>query len=345
MMWDDVPFEERARFMRNNVMELSRDIAQGFTPADCRGFESFRRLLLEIYAAPDAFPGEDPLERFHDLSYSTQLFFSALATAGEAAENGEALYVTKKDFKQAYKKPGLAPFAVLPSFGVRFAFTKKGQPVDSFGACDAFLVDFPRGEGIAAALKHMAAHYAGVDHKREYAEALVMLGKADFDRLALGRPALREEIDPLRPDILRSAGASASLYEELIRQGQSLGFTSQCYLQRYANPTWNVNLYEGRKLRIKSVWCESRNYIHLPVPFDQAEPVIQNRRQYHPAVRAAIERFGCVNCGRCQAGKPVNFKKIDHITICTGHGESSTIFMELKSPQELNSLLEIIRSL
>lgn len=345
MMWDDVPFEERAAFMKDNVMEPSAELQRAFAPATWPGFGHFRQLLLEIYGTPGAFPGEGPLERFHALSYSTQLFFSALASAGEPVEDGGGLRVEKAAFKQLYKKPSPAPFEVLPGFGVEFAYTKKGAAAALYAVCDAFTVRFSQREGIPAALKEMARHFAEVDHKAEYAEALVMLGKADYDRLVLGRPAIREDIDPLRPDILRSTGGLAPLYREVIARARGLGYSTVSYMQRYANPTWNINVVEGKKLRLKSVWCEGRGFVHLPVPYERAGEVIRDRRRYHPGVQAAIERFGCVKCGRCQAGKKVQFQKVDGITVCNGHGESCTVFMELQNMDEVSSLLGLMEGL
>ena len=342
MMWEDVPFEARAAFLQANVMELSEELKNAYAPQANPGFENFRGLLLSLYESPGAFGGEDALERFHALTYTTQLFFSAIATVGHLSEDGEGLYLLKADFKKVYKKPCNIPFDILPGFGVDFAYEKKGKAVDSFAACDAFTVGFSYGQGIAGVLKQMSEQFHAVDHKKEYTEALVMLGKADFDRLVLGASALREDIHPLRPDILRSAGEAQNLYQELVRLALAEGFTSLCYLQRYANPTWNVNFYQGKKLRLKTMWCMQRNFIYVPVPFAKAEAVIQNRQKYHPRIREAIERFGCVNCGRCKAGKPVKFLTADGITVCTGHNESSTICLELRSPEEAESLFHVM---
>lgn len=342
MMWEDVPFEARIGFMKANVMELSGEITAVYDPEIYPGFRNFRELLLSLYGKPDAFCGADALERFHALTYCTQLFFSAIAVSGSLFGDGEALYLSKADFKKNYKKSGTMPFDILPGFGVAFEYEKKDETVDSYAACDAFTVRFPDGQGIAWVLKQMAEQFPTVDHKQEYSEALVMLGKADFDRLVLGKSALREDIDPLRPDLLQSAGGAEDLYQEIVKLSLAESLTSLCYLQRYANPTWNVNFFQGKKLCLKSIWCLERNLIYVPVPFSKAEAVILDRQRYHPGVREAIERFGCVNCGRCKAGKAVKFLTVDGITVCSGHNESSTIMMELQSPEEAASLFRVM---
>lgn len=345
IFWDDMPFAARAQFMRDNVMGLSEDFVAAYEPERNPGFSAFQALLLELYGAPEAFSGEDDLARFHALSYATQIFFSAMAQAGILTEDGQSLEIDKADFKKAYKKPSNAPFEILPHFGVDFAYRKKGKPVASYAQCDAFTLSFPQRMGIAGALKRMAKRFGEVDHKREYAEALVMLCKADYDRLVLGRPAIREEIDPLRPDIVRATGEGSVLYEEIARRAAALGLGSSVSIQRYANPTWNVNFLRGKKLRLKTIWCEGRNYMHVPVPFAKAEDVIRSRDGMAPQVRAAIERFGCVNCGRCKSGGNVKFLKVDGITVCSGHGESSTLFISVTSSEEIASIFEVIASL
>lgn len=342
MFWDDTPFEARARFMRDNVMELSEEFVRACDPDQLDGLCQFRELLLEIFAEPEAFEGADALERFHTLTYSTQIFFQAAAMAGATVEEGKTLRVEKAAFKKAYKKPGSAPFEILPRFGVSFTYLKKENPADSYAACDAFLLRFPQREGIAAALIRMAARFAQVDMKREYAEALVMLCKADYDRLILGRPALREAINPLRPDIVRATGDGAPLYQAVVRRAAELGLKTSASIQRYANPTWNINFLHGKKLRLKTIWCEGRNFVHVPIPFAHAEAVIRGREGMPPRVRAAIERFGCVNCGRCKKQTDVQFLRVDNITVCDGHGESSTVFLSFESPDEIDAVFDVM---
>lgn len=345
MFWEDTPFESRARFMLDNVMALSPEFQQAYDPQQHPGFGAFRDLLVDIYSTPDAFPGENTLERFHALTYSTQVFFSAVAEVGVLAEDGQALQVAKPDFKKAYKKPSNAPFDILPDFGVEITYQKKEKAVSSYQACDAFTLRFPGREKIAEALKQLAAHFDEVDKKGEYAEALVMLCKADFGRFMLSRPAWREEIDLLRPDIVRSTGEGSSLYLEIVRRSVLLGLNTSASIQRYAVPTWNINFLQGKKLRLKSIWCEGRNLLQVPIPFAQADPVIRNRHQMPPGIQAAIERFGCVQCGRCKTSKDVKFLQVDDITICTGHGESSTIFITLTSLEEVGAIFDIISTL
>lgn len=345
MFWDDVPFALRARFMLDNVMELSDDFTEAYSPAEHPGFAAFRALLVDLYATPDAFQGGDDLQRFHALSYTTQVFFPAIAQTGEADGAGDTLHVRKPDFKKAYKKPGNTPFDVLPQFGVTFSYTKGGKPASTYAACDAFAVRFPAGSGIAAALKCIAPNLPGVDHLREYADAPVMLCKADFDRLVLGHSALRGEICLLRPDIVRATGEGAPVYTDIVHRAQALGLNTSASIQRYANPTWNINFLRKKQLRLKTIWCEGRNFVHVPVPFGKAEAVIQNRQAMPLRVREAIGRFGCVQCGRCQKGAKVQFLTVDGITICSGHGESSTLFLGLETLQDVAAVFDIIASL
>lgn len=345
MFWDDTPFESRAQFMLDNVMALSEEFLQQYDPEKHPGYGAFRSLLIEIYSKPEVFLGENELERFHALSYATQVFFFAAAEVGTLIEDGESLHLSKADFKKVYKKPSNAPFDLLPHFGIEFEYSKKEKPASGYATCDAFILRFPGRPKIAEALKQMSPHFAEVDLKLEYAEALVMLCKADFSRFLSGRPALRGDIDLLRPDIIRSTGKDSALYQETVRQSVLLGLNISASIQRYANPTWNINFLQRKKLRLKTIWCEGRNYIHLPIPFAQAEPIIKNRHQMPPRIQAAIERFGCVQCGRCKNSKTVKFLRMDNITICTGHGESSTIFMGMESLEEVEAVFGIVAAL
>lgn len=345
MFWDDTPFEARIRFMLDNVMAPSGDFLQAYQPDAAAGYLQFRELLLDIFAAPAAFEGADALARFHALTYSTQVFFPAVIEAGAVIEDGRALHVSKAAFRKAYRKPSTAPFDTLPKFGALFEYTKKGQIVASYAACDAFTLRFPNREGILGALAQLTARFAEVDKKGEYAEPLVMLCKADFDRLLLGRPALRETVDPLRPDIVRATGDGGALYQAVVQRAKEIGLLSSISMQRYANPTWNINFLRGKKLRLKTIWCEGRNFLHVPIPFDKAEAVIRGRESMPPRIQAAIERFGCVGCGRCQQGNAVRFLHVDGITVCTGHGESSTIYLSLETAEEVRAVSDIIASL
>jgi hypothetical protein len=183
---------------------------------------------MDIYNNIDTYKTDDPLEGYHNITYTANLFLVAVAVAGEVVTNGEESYMTvnKSEFKQVYKKEIAFSMKALEKYGVYFEYYKNNKMVTEYKACNHFDVHFECLKYIPEALKYLAVAFEHVDKKNEYGEAIVMFGKADYERLVLKKSRLRKNINPLRLDMVKSAGNKVELYGGLATALLKLGLST-----------------------------------------------------------------------------------------------------------------------
>lgn len=339
MIGDHLSFEQRARFLKNNLCDFP-DVGKQDQITD--GLSSLREILENIYGDPASYSASGPLESYHKMTYTT-LFLYTVGVAGELKTNeeGHYLFLNKADFKKSFKKTSLLPFEVLPKYGVSFSYFKGVQPVSSYKTCDSFAVRF-KNPNTAAALNAVSVNFDGVDAKTETADSVGMFEKADYSRLYLNRKEPRESARPLRKDIIRSAGGKKEVYVRLAEELLSCGLSTVCYYNRYCCPCWNVNFMIKKMMVCKLMVFDDYIALNVPVPLKAAENVILNRRKYSPSVREAVEKFDCIHCGKCQNEE--NITLVDGVKLCSGRVEARAIYMDLASIEDSKSIASIIEN-
>ncbi len=337
MIGDHLGFEQRARFLKSNLCDLPEF---GKQDQITNGLFSLRGILEQIYNDPARYSAADPLESYHNMTYTT-LFLYAAGVAGvlRADETGLSLILNKTDFKKTFKKTSLLPFEALPKYGVSFRYFKNGQTVSSYKACDSFAVHFEN-PNTAAALNAVSENFSGVDAKTETADSIGMFEKADYSRLYLNKKEPRESADPLRKDIVRSAGGKKEVYIRLAEGLLSRRLSTACYYNRYCCPCWNVNFMMKKTMVCKLMIFDGYIVLNVPVPLKAAEEVILNRREYSPSVRNAVEKFDCIHCGKCKNEE--NIRLVDGVKLCSGRAEARTVYMDLDSVEDSKSIVSII---
>lgn len=338
MIGDHLSFERRVHFLKNNLCDFP-DFGKQDQITD--GLFSLHGILEKIYGDPANFSdAAGPLESYHNITY-TVLFLYAVAAAGEPGEreDGNDLILNKADFKKVFKKPSLLPFEVLPEYGVSFSYFKNGQNVPSYKTCDSFAVCFEN-PNTAAALKSIAGNFDGIDAKAETADSVGMFEKADYSRLYLNKKEPRESAGPLRKDIVRSAGGKKEVYVRLAAELLNRGFSAVCYYNRYCCPCWNVNFMMKKTMVCKLMIFDGYIALNVPVPLKAAENIIPARRAYSTAVREAIEKFDCIQCGKCKNEE--NIRLVDGVHLCSGRAEARSIYMDLETAEESENIASII---
>ncbi|ULQ60332.1 hypothetical protein K7I13_03215 [Brucepastera parasyntrophica] len=340
MFMDDISFERRARFLRNNVREWKGNIFRDkngseLTEELAGGLRDIRRLVTRIYDDYDFYSNGNDLKSFHNISYTVRFLYSAAACGVSVERDGQmVLLCDKMEFKGIYKKQNMLPFEALQRYGITVRYLKTGKEVPSYKNCSQFEINFGNSGSAVQALILLAEKFSSVDEKKEYGDAITMFAKADYDRLVSGEPAFRECIDPLREDILNSAAGKRDLYCLLAEKLLKTADVTSCYYQRYACPFWNINFMQNKKLICKTMLFDDYLQVHVPFSFAKAEELVRNKNRYPSAIKTAIEHFDCISCGKCSASSHDNIRIIEGVRLCTKRTDARTIYMELRAPDE-----------
>ncbi|WP_105616349.1 hypothetical protein [Vallitalea okinawensis] len=344
MFGDGIPFTERAKFLLNNVRDLPNDLITACDNETVIGLADLRDLLLEIYRDVDTYIVSDHLESYHNITYTANLFLYAISLTGEIKKKDDEYYlsVPKDVFKKVYKKSVFFPLVALEHYGIYFEYFKEDKIVNNYKRCNWFDIHFKDSNNLALALNFLSNSFDSVDNKTEYGDAISMLAKADYSRLVMKISANRERVSPMRSDIVNSV-LNKSVYIRFVTRLLDIGLSTSIYYQRYCCPFWNISFLKDKKKLICRVQIFS-NCIRLffPIPQNTLENLVINRKKYPQSIMSAIEKFGCVSCGKCKRKGESYLKVIDGVNCCYGHADARTIYLSLENEEEVHAILEII---
>ena len=345
MFGDGISFDKRANFLLKNVCDLPNNLNTVCDIEVISGLSDFRKLLLTIYNDIITFKVNDPLESYHNLTSTANLFLYAISIVGELKkENSEYYFSVLKDrLKKEYKKSTTFPLKALENYGISFTYYKDDKIVKSYRSCKHFCIHFNDSPTIALALNFLSSTYKNINHKTEYGDVITMFAKADYERLVLKLSGSRDKISPLRSDIVNTIPLKKNIYTSFVSQLLNMGLATSCYYQRYCCPFWNINLLKGKKLICKTQVFGDYIHIAVPVPISCAESLIVNRKKYPHSITSAVERFNCVSCGKCKKTGKSYMSIIDGVKCCSGHSEAITIYMTLKNMEEVDAITHLIK--
>jgi hypothetical protein len=83
---------------------------------------------------------------------------------------------------------------------------------------------------------------------------------------------------------------------------------------------------------------------HIPVPKNNLEQLVSERKKLPETIQRQIEKFGCISCGKCTKDGKLYLRMIDGVKCCFGRAEASTIYLDLTSMDEVNAIVEIIKN-
>jgi hypothetical protein len=353
----DVTVGERMRFMAVNIRAVPPDLdamCNGQEAAIVDGLLTFRSLLARIYAAGDVLEGKDDKARFNSL-YETMLLLYTCTVFGEltSREGQPAIEIDKATLLSLYKRGRLSKkTALLGHHGLEMAWLSASGDRVSQSKAVILSMTFPRETELIPAMRYLGTRINGLEpidqgqdgkKPRPYthfsfesiSNKLSIFGKADFEAAFMGTALARDELDPLREDVVATMGkygpAWTRLVDKLMKQ-YGLGCFGGFYFGQ-----WGISFHQKRKrpFLIFAMTYE-RLGIELTVPVDAAEAVIMQRKTYSEPIHTRIEAFHCVQCPKECAGR--NLLKIDGVSLCTGRAEARRIYLEISSGEDWDSI-------
>ena len=346
MLFQSSPFEVRAAFLYRNVCDFPNDLtADRIEDPDpeeiVEGLRYIRQLLLDIYADTACYRLEDDLESYHRLT-QTVLFLYMAGAHGELNREGEVsfLRLNKASVRAHFKKPAAFPLNALQNYGFYFEYEKNGRRVESYSACDAVCMYNESCPSLFQALTFVVCRIPAMDSKKDFAMQTDVFMRADYETILLGGGRRKEDIDPMRPEILRSLGERAEWWKGLVQAlVQEQGLKTSCKFWSYCTPHWIIHLQcKGKPVCIFTIHTDGL-FFEMSAPYDRLAAMAQEKDTLVPAVRTGMEKFGCIQCGRCGGESIIS---INGISLCEKEPWARRFELEIASQEEAQALLGLV---
>ncbi len=321
MLFQSSPFEERAAFLHRNVCDFPAELTPDKIESADReeiieGIQYLRQLLLDIYADTTAYRAKDDLESYHHLT-QTVLFLYMAGAYGELMREGEVsfLRLAKPLIRKHFKKPAAFHLDALQNYGFYFEYFKNDRSTGTYQSCDTVCVYNESCPSFFTALVYFACRIPAMDNKKDYAMQGDLFIRADFETVLLGGGKRKEDIDPLRPEIVRTLGPKAEWWKELmLTLTQEGGLKTSCKFWSYCAPNWTIHLIKkGKTACIFTLYTDSI-FFEWSAPYDLMAQLAREKEQLPPAIRQCMEGFGCIRCGRC-GGESITM--VNGVPLCT----------------------------
>ena len=318
--------ENQATFYFRNVCDYDPNIKSEavLTESLITGFTEFNDLLRTIYQDWHSYEIStvasertkigimtDELENYHNLTYTLDCLFT-IATVGENCSEGEVQYlnINKSLFKNDYKKSVALPFDMLEKYGFYFNYYKSDEEVTDYKRCDRFHAYYENGSFLIEAIKFIAGRLAGMEKKKEMPDKVAFM-LADYYFILTG--AVNQ--NPMQKSILKTLGSLSGLWEQLVRVAQDeCGLAADSSFNPYVFPNRTITFKQNKKTICKFGINVDRLNVRLPLSFETAKTLISKRSALPQIVNQNIDRFGCVNCGKCE--NKANIVMIEGVPLC-----------------------------
>lgn len=215
-------FEERLRFFKLNVCdfpeELSHSQIKHKEPEQViEGLKELEELFKEIFSAVEVFDKGEPLESLHNVS-NTLMFLYSAGYVGELYQQGNKwfLNIDKKELKRHYKLSMNRPAEILSLFGFYYEYYKNGKETESLNKCSEFNMFCDNYDNVLLALSYIMKEALLNVTADDYARMQGIFYKLDYRSMFLNESTKREDVSPLRADILNTACSKKDYLKSLV---------------------------------------------------------------------------------------------------------------------------------
>ncbi len=346
MLFQTSPFEERAAFLRRNVCDFpagpTRDKIESAGGEEIfEGLQYIRQLLLDIYADTAAYRAEDDLESYHRLTQTILLLYAA-GIYGELTREGEVSFLRfpKPLIRKHFKKPAAFHLDALQNYGFYFAYFKNGRPVQAYPSCDTVCMYNESCPSFFPALAYLACRIPAMDSKKDFAMQSDLFLRADFETILLGGGKRKEDIDPLRPEIIRTLGPKAEWWKELMHAlADKQSLKASCKFWSYCAPNWTIHLTaKGKTVCIFTLYIDSM-FFEWSAPYEAMVQLAREKEQMPPAIRQCLENFGCIRCGRC-GGESITL--VNGVSLCTREAWARRITFDIADKTRVQAVSRLV---
>lgn len=353
--------ENQATFWLRNVNDY--DGEQGDYPPLSDGYRAFSNLMKKIYGDYRSYETStaervrtkigimaDDLENYHNLTETVDCLYQMVAI-GVLCEEGSVNYleITKSEFKKAFKGSVTFPSQILENHGFYFKYFKNGKEAAAYKNCDIFHLLNDNSAKIMSAMKYICDSLPDMNAKDDYiSKRNLLFSIADFNTILQKESTKQLDINPMKPGILRTAGAKSEIWYEITEMlVNEMKLTVRAYINPYVFPNWTVKFLCRKKTIITFTITPDTIKVEMILPYDTAKEVIRDRKKFPPIVNASLDCFGCCGCGKCQGQS--NIELFEGVSLCKLSstsfmgGESKTIMVEIVTLEDGVAICDIAK--
>ena len=351
--------KNQATFYFRNVCNYDSGIKADIecTKSNIDGFDAFSGLLRTIYQDWHSYeistvPSErtkigimtDDLENYHNLTYTLDCLF-AIAAIGELQAEGENKYlnVSKAPFKSIYKKSAAFPLEMLEKYGFYFMYFKGEKEMPDYKRCDHFHAYYKNAQSLIESIHLLATLLSKQERQKEMADKVAFM-LADYYFILTG--SINQ--NPLQDSIINTLGLVSDLWKELVFVLQDECKLTACSsFNPYVFPNRTVTFKQNNKTVCKLGINVDRLDIRLPLSFETAKELIINRKSLPQRINRNIDKFGCVDCGKCKESR--NIIMVEGVSLCNLSysnfltEDSRCIVITISNEEETKIISDIVR--
>jgi hypothetical protein len=342
-------FEERLRFFKLNVCdfpeELSRSHIRHKEPElVIEGLKELEELFKEIFSAVDVFDKGDPLESLHNVSNTIMLLYSA-GYVGELCRDGNRWFLDldKKELKNHYKLSMNKPIENLSHFGFYYECYKNGKETESLNKCSMFHMFCDNYDNVPLALSYIMKNALLNVTAKDYARMQGIFYKLDYRSMLLNESTKREDISPLREDILNTACSKKEYFKSLV---ETILNRYPLYVKpkfhEYYTPHWILQFFtkKSNKFVFNVNVPADTICLEIRLSIETVENLAKMREMINGQLKKELESFGCISCNNdCEQE---NIREKNGVKYCVGYSEARLLMLYITSEEDVKSAIMLM---
>lgn len=349
MLFHEQSFEQRLKFFKLNICDFPGELTEADIEHEnpgqiIAGLKELQQLFAKIYEDADIFKEEDPLESLHNVTNTIMLLYSA-GVVGELCKNGTSWYlnIDKKQIKAHYKQSLTKPVDNLQKFGFYYEFSKNGKSVETLNKCAQFKMYFKQGDNVLLGLNYIL-HNAKADFTNDdYTKIQGLFYKLDYGSMLLKSSTKKDQIDPFRADIQKTANTKREFLESLLKKILSdYPFAAKIKMHEYYTPHWILQFYskDTDKYTFNLNVAADTICLEIRLAVETVEALAERKSQVSEQLKIEMERLGCISCNnKCEKK---NLKEINGVHYCTAYSEARLLMLYINSEEDVESALMVL---
>ena len=349
MLFHNQTFEERLKFLELNLcdfpVELSEaDIDHTSPEQVIFGLKELQQLFANIYTAVNVFQEEDPLESLHNVT-NTLLFLYSAGFVGELGEQGVKWYLKldKKQMKSHYKQSLSKPMETLQQFGFYFEYYKNDNCVETLNKCTQFTINCDQGYNLLLALNYILQKTKLNLTTDDYARMQGLFYKLDYRSMLLHESTKREQLNPFRADIQKTAGVKGEFLDRLLKKILSdYPLKTKIKVHEYYTPHWVLQFYNKNTDKYVFNLNIAANTICLEIRLsvETVDALATRKTQISGQLQTVLHKFGCISCNnQCN---DENLMETNRVRFCTEYSEARLLMLYIASEEDVKSVLMVL---
>lgn len=342
-------FEERLQFFKLNVCDFPEelscsDIRHKEPEKVIEGLRDLNELFIRIFSAVEVFDKGEPLESLHNVS-NTLMFLYSAGCVGELCQEGNKwfLRIDKKELKSHYKLSMNKPAENLLQFGFYYEWYKNGKETESLNKCSVFHFFCDDYDNILLGLSYIMKNAILNVTANDYARMQGIFYKLDYRSMLLKESIKREDISPLRYDILNTACSKKEYLKSLVENiMERYPLYAKPKFHEYYTPHWILQFFTRKSNKFLFNVNVPADIVCLEIRLssETVENLAKRREMIKGQLKKELERLGCISCNNhCNQE---NIREENGIKYCVAYSEARLLMLYLTSEEDVKSAIMLM---